>query len=86
MPFDSQEKGCAYDALLIFCKHSWCGPEAWDAAHFDGQKVIDELKPPILKVIKANINRPLEGMWQFAPSIDIIQISHERMNSKMFIT
>ena len=54
--------------------------------HFDGQKVIDELKPQILGVIKENINRPLEGMWQFTPSIDIIQISHERMNSKMFIT
>lgn len=54
--------------------------------HFDGQKLIDQLKPPILKVIKENIDRPLEGMWQFAPSIDIIQISHERMNSKMFIT
>jgi urease accessory protein len=54
--------------------------------HFDGQKVIDELKPTIVKVTKANINRPIEGIWQFAPSIDIIQISHERMNSKMFIT
>jgi urease accessory protein len=54
--------------------------------HFDGQKVINELKPTIVKVIKANINRPIEGIWQFAPSIDIIQISHERMNSKMFIT
>ena len=32
--FNSQEKGCAYNALLIFCKHSWCGPEAWDAAAF----------------------------------------------------
>jgi urease accessory protein len=54
--------------------------------HFDGQKVIDELKPTIVKVTKANINRPIEGIWQFAPSIDIIQISHERMSSKMFIT
>ena len=54
--------------------------------HFDGQEGNHQLKPPILKVIKENINRPLEGMWQFAPSIDIIQISHERMNSKMFIT
>ena len=54
--------------------------------HFDGQKVIDELKPTIVKVVKANINRPIEGIWQFAPSIDIIQISHERMNSKLFIT
>jgi urease accessory protein len=54
--------------------------------HFDGQKVIDELKPTVVKVIKANINKPIEGIWQFAPSIDVIQISHERMNSKMFIT
>ena len=54
--------------------------------HFEGQKVIDELKPAIVKVTKANINRPLQGIWQFAPSIDITQISHERMNSKMFIT
>ena len=54
--------------------------------HFDGQKVIDELKPTIVKVTKANINRPIEGIWQFAPSIDVIQIAHERMNSKMFIT
>jgi urease accessory protein len=54
--------------------------------HFDGQKVIDELKPTIANVIKANINRPVEGIWQFAPSMDIIQISHEGMNSKMFIT
>ena len=54
--------------------------------HFDGQKVIDELKPTILKVVKENINRPLKGIWQFAPQIDIIQISHERMSSKMFIT
>lgn len=54
--------------------------------HFDGQKVIDELKPMIVKVIKSNIDRPIEGIWQFAPSIDVIQITHERMNSKMFIT
>jgi urease accessory protein len=54
--------------------------------HFEGQKVIDELKPAIVNVTNVNLNRPLEGIWQFAPSIDIIQISHERMNSKMFIT
>jgi len=26
------------------------------------------------------------SMWQFAPGIDIVQIAHERMASKMFIT
>jgi urease accessory protein len=54
--------------------------------HFEGQQIIDQLKPTILGVINENLDRPLEGIWQFAPLIDIIQISHERMNSKMFIT
>jgi len=25
-------------------------------------------------------------MWQFAPQFDITQMSHEKMDSKMFIT
>jgi urease accessory protein len=54
--------------------------------HFEGQRIIHELKPTILEVVKSNIERPLESMWQFAPDIDIIQIVHERMSSKMFIT
>lgn len=54
--------------------------------HFDGQKVIDELKPTMIKVVNTNIDRPLEGIWQFAPQIDLIEISHEKMSSKMFIT
>jgi urease accessory protein len=54
--------------------------------HFDGQKVIDELKPTMIKVVNTNIDRPLEGIWQFAPQIDLIEISHEQMSSKMFIT
>jgi urease accessory protein len=54
--------------------------------HFEGQRIIHELKPTILEVVKNNIDRPLENMWQFAPGIDIIQIVHERMSSKMFIT
>jgi len=54
--------------------------------HFDGQRVIHELKPVILETVKKNIDRPLTSMWQFAPEVDIIQISHERMSSKMFIT
>jgi urease accessory protein len=54
--------------------------------HFEGQRIIHELKPIILEVVKSNIDRPLESMWQFVPDIDIIQIQHERMSSKMFIT
>lgn len=54
--------------------------------HFEGQKIIHELRPVILHAVSENINRPISSMWQFAPSLDILQMKHEAMNSKMFIT
>ncbi|MRN60928.1 MAG: urease accessory protein, partial [Nitrosopumilales archaeon] len=54
--------------------------------HFDGQRIIHELKPSISETVEKNIDRPLTSMWQFAPDIDILQMAHERMSSKMFIT
>ena len=54
--------------------------------HIEGQKLIDEMKPVILSTVKKNINRPLDSMWQFIPQLDIIQMHHEQMHSKMFIT
>jgi len=54
--------------------------------HFDGQRIIHELKPTISETVEKNIDRPLTSMWQFAPDIDMLQIAHERMSSKMFIT
>ena len=54
--------------------------------HFEGQRIIHELRPTILDTMINNIDRPLLSMWQFAPEIDIIQISHEKLDSKMFIT
>ncbi|MGA7367551.1 MAG: urease accessory UreF family protein [Nitrososphaeraceae archaeon] len=54
--------------------------------HFDGQMVIHQLRNSLVNTIKSNIDRPLTGIWQFAPGIDLIQISHEKMSSKMFIT
>jgi urease accessory protein len=54
--------------------------------HLEGQRIIHELKPIMLNAVNNNIDRPLTSMWQFVPDIDIIQITHERMGSKMFIT
>lgn len=54
--------------------------------HFDGQMIIHQLRNTLVSTISSNIDRPLTGIWQFAPGIDLIQISHERMLSKMFIT
>jgi urease accessory protein len=54
--------------------------------HFEGQKIIHSIKPIISQTIKEYSNKSLLEMWQFAPQIDIIQMSHEKMDSKMFIT
>lgn len=54
--------------------------------HFEGQKVIHDLGPEILQTVLENIERPIANMWQFAPGLDILQMKHEVMTSKMFIT
>jgi urease accessory protein len=54
--------------------------------HFEAQKIIHLLKPRILDSLWENIDRPLSDMWQFAPALDILQMKHEQMLSKMFIT
>ena len=54
--------------------------------HLEGQKIIHEIKPIIIQTLKENSNKSLFDMWQFAPQFDIFQMSHEKMDSKMFIT
>ncbi|MGZ8890737.1 MAG: urease accessory protein UreF [Nitrososphaeraceae archaeon] len=54
--------------------------------HIEGQQVIHELKPIITNVINNNIKRHFSHLWQFSPGIDLVQMKHERMDSKMFIT
>ena len=54
--------------------------------HFEGQKVIHELKPLISRIARESSSRPLEDIWQFSPQMEINQMYHEGMDSKMFIT
>jgi len=54
--------------------------------HFEGQKIIHYIKPVISQTINEYSNKSLLEMWQFAPQVDVIQMSHEKMDSKMFIT
>lgn len=54
--------------------------------HIEGQKIIHDLKPVISKTVLENIDKPLSDMAQFAPQMDIVQMSHEQLDSKMFIT
>jgi urease accessory protein len=54
--------------------------------HVAAQKMLHELGPAIASISQENIDKPLDLMWQFAPGIDITQMEHERLDSKMFIT
>ena len=54
--------------------------------HFESQKIIHIIKPIISKTINEYSSKSLLDMWQFAPQTDITQMSHEKMDSKMFIT
>jgi urease accessory protein len=54
--------------------------------HFESQKIIHDSRPLILQSVLENIDKPISSMWQFAPGLDILQMKHEAMNSKMFIT
>ncbi|MGD1834110.1 MAG: urease accessory protein UreF [Nitrososphaeraceae archaeon] len=54
--------------------------------HIEGQQIIHQIKPIFLDILENNIDRSTTNMWQFSPGIDLIQIEHEKMDSKMFIT
>ncbi len=54
--------------------------------HFESQKIIHSIKPIIGQTIREYSNKSILEMWQFAPQVDVVQMSHEKMDSKMFIT
>lgn len=54
--------------------------------HIAAQKMLHELRPAIVRIAAENIDKPLDLMWQFAPGIDVTQMEHESLDSKMFIT
>ena len=54
--------------------------------HLESQKIIHDVKSTITQTIKNNEDKSVFDMWQFTPQLDIIQMSHEKMDSKMFIT
>lgn len=50
--------------------------------HYEAQGVIHRLKPVMARIAAA----PGDTMWQFCPQAEIAQMSHENLDSKMFIT
>jgi len=54
--------------------------------HYQAQKIIHELKPLISQIVSECMDKSTKEIWQFAPHLEILQMRHERMDSKMFIT
>jgi len=54
--------------------------------HFEGQRVINELKSTISRAVEENIGKTLDDMWQFGPEIDITQMFHEHAERRMFLS
>ncbi len=54
--------------------------------HFQAQKIIHVLKPIISQIVSESLEKSTKDIWQFAPHLEILQMHHEKMDSKMFIT
>jgi urease accessory protein len=54
--------------------------------HYQAQKIIHELKPLISQIVSECMDKSTKEVWQFAPHLEILQMHHERMDAKMFIT
>jgi urease accessory protein len=54
--------------------------------HYQNQKIIHELKPLISQIVSECMDKSTKEIWQFMPHLEILQMHHERMDSKMFIT
>lgn len=54
--------------------------------HFEGQRIINELKPVMSEAVHENIDKKMVDAWQFAPEIDVMQMLHEQAERRMFIS
>ena len=54
--------------------------------HEEAQLILARLKPLMLQVVHANMDKSLEEMRAFAPLIDIMGMAHERAPIRLFIS
>jgi urease accessory protein len=54
--------------------------------HFVGQKIINESGSTMIEMVNLHIDNPLVEMRQFIPQLDILQITHEQSDNRMFVT
>lgn len=54
--------------------------------HIEAQQIIHRTKPVIARAVRDHSDGSVSDMWQFCPQMDIVQMSHAKMDPKMFIT
>ncbi len=54
--------------------------------HIQSQKILHNLKPTIQKTLEKFKDTGINDCWQFSPGYDLVQMTHEKKFSKMFIT
>ena len=54
--------------------------------HIQSQKLLHKIKPKIHHTLEKFTNTKINDCWQFSPQYDLIQMTHEKKFSKMFIT
>lgn len=55
-------------------------------SHTEIQRVLDELRPVIAEVVEEYHNRPLDAMWSFAPTTELMGMDHERAERRLFMS
>ena len=53
--------------------------------HIQSQKILHQLKPKIQEILENFKDTEIDDCWQFSPGYDLIQMTHEKKFSKMFI-
>lgn len=54
--------------------------------YLEAQSTLQESKPVILTVVQENVRKSLEDMFSFSPMIDIAGLSHQRLETRMFMS
>ncbi|MDA0756920.1 MAG: urease accessory protein [Crenarchaeota archaeon] len=54
--------------------------------HIQSQKILHKIKPKIQQILEKFSNTKINDCWQFSPNYDLVQMTHEKKFSKMFIT
>ena len=54
--------------------------------HIQSQKILHKIKPKIQQTLEKFVDTKINDCWQFSPQYDLIQMTHEKKFSKMFIT